>query len=104
MEFSPQVSRSVVTIAPYTTVWDTTTVANGTVALNAKATDVDGNVGIVAADVTVSNGAPAVTLSQIQAAVFTPICSLFAANRNEGAMRQLAARRTAQSRDPLKKI
>ncbi len=46
-------------------------------AVNAKATDVDGNVGVVAADVVVSNApAPAaVTLSQIQATVFTPKCS-----------------------------
>jgi mono/diheme cytochrome c family protein len=64
-----------VTIAPYTTTWDTTTIADGTVAINAKATDVDGNVGLAAADVVVSNGPAPVTLSQIQAAVFTPICS-----------------------------
>jgi uncharacterized protein (TIGR03118 family) len=64
-----------VTSAPFSTSWDTTTAANGTVALNAKATDVDGNIGIGATDVTVSNGAPPVTLSQLQASVFTPICS-----------------------------
>jgi uncharacterized protein (TIGR03118 family) len=73
--FAAGVSLGAVTSAPFTTSWDTTTVSNGTVALNAKATDVDGNVGTVAADVTVSNGAPPVTLSQIQASVFTPICS-----------------------------
>jgi uncharacterized protein (TIGR03118 family) len=73
--FAAGIALGSVSSAPFTTTWDTTTVANGTVAINAKATDVDGNVGIVAADVTVSNGAPPVTLSQIQASVFTPICS-----------------------------
>ena len=62
------------TAPPFTAVWDTTTIANGTVAINAKATDVDGNVGVDAADVVVSNNAP-VTLSQLQTAVFTPKCS-----------------------------
>lgn len=73
--FAAGVSLGSLTIPPYTIPWDTTTVANGTVALNAKATDVDGNVGTGAEDVAVSNGAPPVTLSQIQASVFTPICS-----------------------------
>ena len=73
--FAAGISLGAVTSAPFSMSWDTTTAANGTVALNAKATDVDGNVGIGAADVTVSNGAPPVTLSQIQASVFTPICS-----------------------------
>ncbi len=73
--FAGGISLGTVTIAPYTVVWDTTTIANGTVAINAKATDVDGNVGLAAADVVVSNGAAPATLSQIQAAVFTPICS-----------------------------
>jgi uncharacterized protein (TIGR03118 family) len=73
--FAAGISLGTVTSAPFATSWDTTTVANGTVALNAKATDVDGNVGVIAADVTVSNGAPPLSLSQIQASVFTPICS-----------------------------
>jgi uncharacterized protein (TIGR03118 family) len=73
--FAGGVALGAVTIAPFTTTWDTTTIADGTVAINAKATDVDGNVGVAAADVTVSNGPAPVTLSQIQAAVFTPICS-----------------------------
>ena len=64
-----------VTSAPFTVSWDSTQSASGTVALTATATDVDGNVGTGVADVTVSNGAPATTLTQIQAAVFTPICS-----------------------------
>lgn len=72
--FAAGITLGAVSTAPFTTTWDTTTVANGTVAINAKATDIDGNVGVVAADVVVSNGA-AVTLSQIQAAVFTPVCS-----------------------------
>jgi uncharacterized protein (TIGR03118 family) len=75
--FAGGISLGSVTTAPFTTTWDTTTIADGTVAVNAKATDVDGNVGVVAADVVVSNApAPAaVTLSQLQAAVFTPKCS-----------------------------
>ena len=73
--FAAGISLGALTSAPFSTSWDTTTVANGTVAVNVKATDVDGNVGIDAADVTVSNGTPPVTLSQIQASVFTPICS-----------------------------
>jgi uncharacterized protein (TIGR03118 family) len=73
--FAGGVALGAVTLAPYTTVWDTTTIANGTVAINAKATDVDGNVGIGAGDVVVSNGPAPATLSQLQATVFTPICS-----------------------------
>ncbi len=55
------------TAAPFTTVWDTTTIADGTVVINAKATDVDGNVGIAAADVVVSNGPAQATVDQIKA-------------------------------------
>jgi uncharacterized protein (TIGR03118 family) len=73
--FAAGVTLGAVSNAPFTTNWDTTTIANGTVALNAKATDVDGNVGVAAVDVVVSNGPAPVALSQIQAAVFTPICS-----------------------------
>jgi uncharacterized protein (TIGR03118 family) len=73
--FAGGISLGAVTIAPYTTIWDTTTIADGTVAINAKATDVDGNVGVGAVDVVVSNAPPAVTLSQIQTTVFTPLCS-----------------------------
>ncbi len=73
--FAGGVALGSVSIPPFATVWDTTTIADGTVALNAKATDVDGNVGVVAADVVVSNAPAPITLSQIQAAVFTPICS-----------------------------
>jgi uncharacterized protein (TIGR03118 family) len=74
--FAAGVSLGVVTSPPYAVQWDTTAVANGNVALTATATDVDGNVGTSpAVSVTVSNGAAAATLSQLQAAVFTPICS-----------------------------
>jgi len=73
--FAGGISLGSVTTAPFTTPWDTTTIADGNVAINAKATDVDGNVGVAAADVVVSNAPAAVTLSQIQATVFTPICS-----------------------------
>jgi len=62
--------------APYSIDWDTTTVANAAVTLTAEAEDLAGNIG-VSADVvvTVQNATP-VTLSQIQAQVFTPICSI----------------------------
>lgn len=61
--------------APYSFDWDTTMTANGAVTLTAEAEDLAGNVGISAdVNVTVQNAAP-VTLTQIQAMVFTPICS-----------------------------
>jgi hypothetical protein len=61
--------------APYSFDWDTTTTANGAVTLTAEAEDLAGNVGVSAdVNVTVQNAAP-VTLTQIQAMVFTPICS-----------------------------
>ena len=74
--FAGATSLGVVTSSPYTVQWDTTTVANGVVSLTAKATDVDGNVGTSpGVNVTVGNGAAATTLTQIQASVFTPVCS-----------------------------
>ena len=65
------------TTSPYSIDWDTTTVADGQVSLTAKATDVDGNVGMSAASaVTVANAVVAqVTLTQLQTQIFTPICS-----------------------------
>ena len=55
--FEGSVSLGIVTSSPYSAQWDTTTVANGSVVLTAKATDVDGNVetspGVT---VTVGNG------------------------------------------------
>jgi len=63
-----------VTAAPFTFNWDTSTVPNGAVALTATATDVDGNVGTSSA-VSVTVGPPAATLTQVQADVFTPLCS-----------------------------
>jgi hypothetical protein len=63
------------TVAPYSIEWDTTTVANSQVTLTAEAEDVAGNVGFSAdVVVTVQNASP-VTLTQIQAQVFSPICS-----------------------------
>jgi uncharacterized protein (TIGR03118 family) len=44
------IPNGTVTVAPYTVQWNTTTVVNGNVALTAKATDVDGNVGTSATD------------------------------------------------------
>ena len=64
------------TKAPFSLEWDTTTVADGSVALTAQVTDAAGNVSTSAGvTVTVNNAAPTVTLSQLQAAIFTPRCS-----------------------------
>jgi uncharacterized protein (TIGR03118 family) len=62
--------------APFSIQWDTTGIANGSVALTAQVTDAAGNVGTSAAvTVTVDNTTPTVTLSQLQTAIFTPKCS-----------------------------
>jgi uncharacterized protein (TIGR03118 family) len=63
-----------VTASPFTFNWDTSAVPNGAAALTATATDVDGNVGTSSA-VNVTVGPPAATLTQVQADVFTPLCS-----------------------------
>lgn len=69
-------SLGTVTAAPYAVSWDSTTVADGSVTLSAKATDVDGNVGTSpAVTVTVANTVPATTLTELQTLVFTPKCS-----------------------------
>ncbi|MEP6546667.1 MAG: TIGR03118 family protein [Gammaproteobacteria bacterium] len=74
--FANSTSIGVATTAPYSVTWDTTTVTDGDVAINAKATDADGNVGMAAATVTVANTVVAqVTLTQLQTQIFTPICS-----------------------------
>jgi uncharacterized protein (TIGR03118 family) len=58
---------------PFSVQWDSTTVPAGAVTLTAAATDVDGNVGTSPA-VHATVGA-AVTLTQLQTQVFTPLCS-----------------------------
>jgi mono/diheme cytochrome c family protein len=64
------------TTAPHAVTWDTTTTPNGAASIGADATDAAGNQGLATAlNVTVSNAAPATTLTQLQATVFTPICS-----------------------------
>lgn len=63
-----------VTASPFTFNWDTSAIPNGTAVLTATATDVDGNVGTSPA-VNVTVGPPAATLTQVQADVFTPLCS-----------------------------
>ena len=75
--FVNNVALGTLTTAPYNIPWDTTTSPDGTVLLNAKATDPDGNVAVSAAvTVTVANQvAAATTLTEIQATVFTPLCS-----------------------------
>ena len=74
--FANSTSIGVVTTPPYSIAWDTTTVADGDVAINAKATDADGNVGLSTKTVTVANTVVAqVTLTQLQTQIFTPICS-----------------------------
>jgi hypothetical protein len=61
--------------APYSVDWDTTAAANGQVTLVAEADDFAGNTGVSAAlIVTIDNPVP-VTLTQIQAEVFSPVCS-----------------------------
>ena len=74
--FANGVSLGTVTTAPYTVQWDTTKATDGSYALNAIGSDVNGNVatsGIVT--VTVSNVAAATTLTQLQTTYFTPMCS-----------------------------
>lgn len=65
------------TTAPYSASWDTTTAANGQATIGAEARDAGGNVGqaepIV---VTVENAPSATTLSELQASIFTPVCSV----------------------------
>lgn len=65
------------TTEPYSITWDTTTVADGTVNLAARATDANDKAGISATvTATVQNAAPVtVTLTQLQTQIFTPICS-----------------------------
>ncbi len=61
--------------APYSVSWDSTTVANGMVALTAEADDEVGNTGVSAAvNVTVENTQPVSLASDIQP-VFTPRCA-----------------------------
>lgn len=63
------------TTDPYSISWDSTTVANGVVALTAEADDEAGNTGVSAAvNVTVGNAQP-VSLADIQAQVFGPVCA-----------------------------
>jgi uncharacterized protein (TIGR03118 family) len=72
-------SLGVVTTAPYSVSWDTTTVANDDYSLTAVARDVNRNVATSAAVVvTVDNTVvpPATTLTQLQSSIFTPICSV----------------------------
>lgn len=70
-------SLGIATSAPYTVTWDTTQAADGSATVVAVATDAEGHVGrSTAATVTVANNAPApATLSELQAQVFTPMCS-----------------------------
>src|SRR6202011_3162367 len=75
--FASSKSVGVATASPYAVSCDTTTVADGQVTVTATATDADGNVGSSApSTVTVANTAvAAVTLTQLQTQIFTPICS-----------------------------
>lgn len=66
--------------APFSFEWDTTSVDNGEFELTARASDAFGNVTTSdAVAVTVENvappPAPAVTLAELQSAIFSPICS-----------------------------
>jgi len=77
--FAGGTSIGTATAAPFTVQWNSSTAANGSVALTATAMDADNN-SITSADlsVTVDNAAAppaAVTLTQLQTQFFTPICS-----------------------------
>ena len=61
------------TASPFSAQWDSTTAPGLSVTLTAVATDADGNVG-TSPDVPAVVG-PVVTLTQLQAQVFTPLCS-----------------------------
>jgi uncharacterized protein (TIGR03118 family) len=61
------------TASPFTVQWDSTTAPGSSVTLTAVATDADGNVGTSQA-VRATVGA-AVTLTQLQTQVFTPLCA-----------------------------
>ena len=81
--FAADTEIGTATSAPFSFEWDTTTVDNGDFALTARASDEFGNVTTSATvAVTVNNVAPpppppppAVTLAELQADIFTPICS-----------------------------
>ncbi len=74
--FAGGASIGTATAPPFSITWDSTTAANGSVALTATATDAGSNSFTSAAlDVTVNNAAAAVTLTQLQTQFFTPICS-----------------------------
>ena len=63
------------TTSPYTLDWDSASVGDGQVTLTAEAEDAAGNIGTSAnVVVTVQNGM-AVTLTEIQQQVFTPMCA-----------------------------
>jgi len=75
--FAGTTSIGTATTAPFSFNWDSTTVANGSVAITAQAKDAAGNSTTSAAvTVTVSNAPPpTVTLAQLQTDIFTPKCS-----------------------------
>jgi mono/diheme cytochrome c family protein len=60
---------------PYSISWNTTTVPNGPVMLTAEARDAAGNVGLSTAVAVTVNNAAAVTLAQLQTAIFGQKCS-----------------------------
>jgi len=77
--FAGGTSIGTATAAPFTVQWNSSTAANGSVALTATAMDADNN-SFTSADlsVTVDNAAAppaATTLTQLQTQFFTPICS-----------------------------
>ncbi|MGH8260998.1 MAG: TIGR03118 family protein, partial [Steroidobacteraceae bacterium] len=64
------------TASPYSVSWDTTQTANGSVQLTAVAQDAAGNATTSAAVAVTVNNAAAVTFTQLQTNIFTPICSV----------------------------
>jgi uncharacterized protein (TIGR03118 family) len=80
--FAGTTSIGTAAAAPFTVNWDTTTTANGSVVLTAQAKDAAGNLTISApVNVVVNNSAPpppppaTVTLTQLQANIFSPRCA-----------------------------
>ena len=72
--FAGATSIGVVTTAPYTIQWDTTTIADGVYQVTATATDPDGNAATSSAFTVTVQNTPS-TLTFLQTNVFTPHCS-----------------------------
>jgi uncharacterized protein (TIGR03118 family) len=97
--FAGTTSLGSVGTAPFTISVDTTKLANGPLALTVQATDAGGNATTSAVvNVTVANSAQvAATLTQLQANIFTPICSVCHSGANPPAGLNLSDAATTYS-------